>query len=104
MVAATFLALLDSQELSVSSDALVLSVIVPVRNERPWIRGCLDSILADAPGGGVEVIVVDGDSDDGTAEVVREVAAADPRVRLLRNPSRFVPKAMNLGIADAVGK
>ncbi len=87
-----------------SSSAPVLSVIIPVRNERPWIRGCLDSVLADAPAGGLEVIVVDGESDDGTAEVVREVAAADPRVRLLTNPSRFVPQAMNLGITAAAGR
>lgn len=84
--------------------APVLSVIVPVRNERSWIRGCLDSILADAPAGGLEVIVVDGESDDGTAEVASEVAAADARVRLLTNPSHFVPQAMNLGIAEAAGE
>jgi len=78
-----------------------LSVIVPVRNERDHIRACLESILGDAPEGGIEVIVVDGMSDDGTDRIVSEVAASDPRVRLLSNPSRFVPQAMNLGIAAA---
>lgn len=87
------------------SDVLpLLSVIVPVRNEKPWIGDCLDSILADAPDGGLEVIVVDGESDDGTDEVVSELSAVDPRVRLFTNTSRFVPQAMNTGINAARGR
>lgn len=82
----------------------ILSVIVPVRNERVWIRSCLESILADAPRGGLEVIVVDGESDDGTQKEVQQVASADTRVHLLSNPSRFVPQAMNIGIAAAHGR
>jgi len=80
-----------------------LSVIVPVRNERTFIRPCLESILADAPEGGLEIVVVDGMSDDGTDAIVSSIAAGEPRVRLIRNPSRFVPQAMNLGIAAAGG-
>ncbi|HEY3176043.1 MAG TPA: glycosyltransferase family 2 protein [Candidatus Polarisedimenticolia bacterium] len=87
--------------MSAPRGAPALSVIVPVRNEERFIRPCIDSILADAPAGGVEVIVVDGMSDDRTAEVVAAMAAADPRVRLVSNPSRFVPRAMNLGIETA---
>ena len=87
-----------------SDAAPLLSVIVPVRNEREWIRACLESILADAPQGGLEVIVVDGESDDGTQEEVRKLAADDPRLRLLTNPSQFVPQAMNIGIAAASGR
>lgn len=80
----------------------VLSVIVPVRNEASHIGRCLESILADAPAGGIEVIVVDGLSDDGTADIARELARrSEGRVRVLENPSRFVPLAMNLGIAAA---
>lgn len=79
----------------------ILSVIVPVRNEKGYLRATLESILADAPGGGLEVIVVDGMSDDGTAEEARAMAAADSRIKVLENPTRFVPRAMNLGIAAA---
>lgn len=79
----------------------ILSVIVPVRNEERFIGPCLESILADAPAGGIEVIVVDGMSDDGTAAIVERMADADPRIHLIHNPSRFVPRAMNLGIASA---
>ena len=43
-----------------------LTVIVPIRNEATFVESCLKSILDDAPAGGLEVLVVDGMSDDGT--------------------------------------
>lgn len=79
----------------------ILSVIVPVRNEKGYLRATMESILADAPAGGMEVILVDGMSDDGTAEEARALAAEDPRIKVMDNPSRFVPQAMNLGLAAA---
>src|SRR5262249_10032747 len=51
-----------------------------------------------------EVLVVDGDSDDGTRERLEQLAARDPRVRVLANPERIVPHALNLGIAEARGE
>ena len=87
--------------MTLSSPEPILSVIVPVRNEERFIRACLESILADAPVGGIEVIVVDGMSDDRTPAIIEEMALADPRIRMIRNPSRFVPRAMNMGIAAA---
>jgi glycosyltransferase involved in cell wall biosynthesis len=82
----------------------ILTIIVPVRNEADHIRECLDTILRDAPREGIEVLVVDGMSDDGTAERVEEVALRDRRVRLLRNEKRFVPRALNIGLAAARGR
>ncbi len=60
----------------------LLSVIIPARNEREVIGNVVRSIL----GGGyepLELIVVDDQSGDGTANVVRAIAAGDPRVRLV---------------------
>ena len=51
-----------------------LSVIVPARNEEEDLRACLDSLERQdyrGRGGGLEVIVVDGGSSDGTATVAR---------------------------------
>lgn len=80
-----------------------LTVIVPVRNEAGFIDDCLESILRAAPAGGIEVLVVDGRSDDGTRERVGRRATAEPRIRLLDNPARYVPTAMNIGIREARG-
>lgn len=86
-----------------STEALPLvSVIIPMRNEADHIAACIDSALAqDYPPDRLEVIVVDGDSDDDSAMVLRRYGA---RVRVLRNPSRIVPTAMNIGIAAAQGQ
>src|SRR5262245_41982451 len=52
----------------------------------------------------MEILVVDGASDDGTPAVVEEIARADRRVRLLYNPARHAAPAMNIGIAAARGE
>ncbi|MGI8970524.1 MAG: glycosyltransferase family 2 protein [Dehalococcoidia bacterium] len=78
------------------------SIVVPSRNERAHIEACLRSILAfHSPRAGFEVLVVDGMSDDGTREIVTRLAREDARVRLLDNPRRTVPCAMNEGIRAA---
>jgi glycosyltransferase involved in cell wall biosynthesis len=82
-----------------------VSVIVPVRNEAGFIETCVRALLEqrDLPPR-YEVLVVDGESDDGTRDVLARLAAADPRVRVLDNPRRIVPTALNLGIAASSGE
>lgn len=81
-----------------------VTVILPCRNEARYIGPCLDSILAAAyPADALEVLVVDGKSSDATRKRVAEYTAADPRVRLLDNPKRIVPTALNIGIREATG-
>jgi succinoglycan biosynthesis protein ExoA len=83
----------------------LVSVILPIRNEATTIRTCLAALVAqDYPADRIEILVVDGASDDGTAAVVTECAAVDARVRLLHNPARFAPHAMNIGLAAARGE
>jgi dolichol-phosphate mannosyltransferase len=65
-----------------------LSVIVPTFNERDNVRSLvarLEACLADVSW---EVIFVDDDSPDGTAELVRQIAAGDRRVRCLQRLGR----------------
>jgi len=81
-----------------------VTVILPCRNEASHIAACLDSILASAhPLDHLEVLVVDGMSDDGTRELVGQYARAQPIIRLLDNPKRIVPTALNIGIRAATG-
>jgi hypothetical protein len=78
-----------------------VSVVIPMRNEAAHIRRCVDSVLAqDYPPERLEVVVVDGESDDDSVAVVQ---ACGPRVRVLHNPGRIVPTAMNIGIRAARG-
>ena len=51
---------------------MTLSVVVCVRNEEARIRDCLESIYANNPN---ELILVDGDSTDGTVAIAREFSS-----------------------------
>lgn len=80
-----------------------VSVIMPVRNEGPFIARSLGAVLAqDYPANRLEVLVLDGRSEDDTVAVVR--ALSDPRVCVLDNPGRLQACALNLGLAAARGE
>jgi Glycosyltransferases, probably involved in cell wall biogenesis len=83
-----------------------VSILIPCYQERNFIRSCLDSVREfEVPGGvSVEVLVLDGMSTDGTREIVSEIAAADPRIRLVDNPNRTQSAALNLAIPMAKGE
>ncbi len=78
-----------------------VSVIMPIRNEAEFIERSLGAMLNQDYAGEVEVLCVDGMSDDGTREIVGQIAADDPRVRLVDNPGRIVSTALNVGIREA---
>jgi len=81
-----------------------VTVVLPCRNEASHISACLDSILGSAhPAERLEVLVIDGMSDDGTREIVEQYTATYPRIRLLDNPARVVPCALNIAIRAATG-
>ncbi|HKV27011.1 MAG TPA: glycosyltransferase family 2 protein [Candidatus Acidoferrales bacterium] len=82
-----------------------VSVIVPCRNEARFIASCLDSIVANhCPKNRLEILVVDGMSDDGTWDIIDSFARQHPEVKCLRNPRLITPAALNLGISRASGE
>lgn len=82
----------------------MLSVIVPIYNEEKYIAKCIDSMLEqDYPKDDLEIILADGMSKDRTREIVAGYTAKYPFIRLIDNPNRIAPWAMNLGIKEAKG-
>ena len=78
-----------------------VSIVIPAYNEERFIEDCLNSVYQqDYPKELLEVIVVDGNSHDRTAEIIREKF---PQVKLLHNPRKIVPVSMNIGIKAAQG-
>lgn len=82
-----------------------VSIVMPVRNEAGAIEHCLGAVLRqDYPPDKIEVLVVDGCSDDETVHIVDRLAAdAAVPVTVLNNPLRVVSAGLNLGIQRAVG-
>jgi GT2 family glycosyltransferase len=81
-----------------------LTVIMPIRNESGFIDRSLAAVLDQRDVPTPQVIVVDGQSDDGTPDRVRALAAArGADVAVLDNPRRIVPVSMNLGLERATG-
>jgi glycosyltransferase involved in cell wall biosynthesis len=82
-----------------------VSIVIPCRNEREHIEGCIRSVLRqESPPEGFEVIVADGMSSDGTREILERLAAEDPRLQIIDNPDRAVPMGLNLAIRRAQGE
>ena len=78
-----------------------VAVIIPCYNEEKHIAKCLDGLLAgDYPHELLDIVVVDGMSADKTREIVREYCEKYACVRLLDNPRRLKPIALNLGIRN----
>ncbi len=85
-------------------DSSFVTIIMPIRNEADFIERAIKSVLDnDYPPGRMEILVVDGMSDDGTREIVARLSKADSRVMMLDNPKRIAPAAMNIGLKAARG-
>lgn len=82
----------------------LVSIIIPCRNEEKFIGKCLDSIVVnDYPKDKIEVMVIDGMSTDNTKEIVREYAQKHSFIKLLENPKKIAPVALNMGVKRASG-
>jgi succinoglycan biosynthesis protein ExoA len=83
-----------------------VSVIVPCRNEVGFIEAFLDSALAQQlpDGWGLQLVVADGASDDGTRVALDARAAREPRLRVIDNPGRIVSTGLNRAIEAAAGE
>src|SRR4051812_4341854 len=79
------------------------SVLVPVLNEEEHIREAVDAMRAQEFDGTIELLFMDGGSTDSTRALLEELAAEDPRIRVLDNPGRTTPHALNVGLAAARG-
>ena len=81
----------------------LVSVIVPVYNAARFLPDTLASVRAQTHGDW-ELLLVDDGSSDGSAPLMREAAAADPRVRVFFHArNRGVAAARNTGLSEARG-
>ena len=81
----------------------LLSVITPTYNAAKYVAACINSVR-DQQCSSVEHIVVDGASQDGTAEVVRARASKLGYLKFLSEPDRGQSDAMNKGLRISKGE
>jgi len=82
----------------------LVSVVVPIRNEARSINECLTAVLnQDYPAEQIELVVVDGLSDDGTREILKRLSGLEKRITVIDNPRRIFPTGVNVGIRHAKG-
>ena len=82
--------------------APLISVVMPVHNGRRYVADAVRSILAQTFRD-FELIVIDDGSTDGSDEIVRDLASADARIRLVRQENKGVTCSLNVGVAQARG-
>jgi glycosyltransferase involved in cell wall biosynthesis len=81
---------------------LLLSILIPVFNERAIVEKSLRAVLSAPLPEGLdrELIIVDDFSTDGTSEILQHFAASEPRIRLFRHP---VNKGKGAAVRTAIG-
>jgi succinoglycan biosynthesis protein ExoA len=94
----------DSRATAPTERKVDVSVLVPVLNEAAHIRETASAMRAQRFDGRLELLFMDGGSDDGTRAILDEIAAADARVRVLDNPARRTADGLNVGLANARGE
>ena len=80
-----------------------VSVLIPAYNEEAVIVATVRAALASTYPK-LEILVIDDGSMDRTGELVREEFDGDPRVKLISQPNRGKPAALNHGLATASGE
>ncbi len=79
------------------------SIIIPVYNVAPYLRECLDSVMAQTYPNW-EAICVDDGSTDGSGAILDEYAAKDSRFRVFHQQNAGVSAARNKGLDEAKGE
>ena len=82
---------------AVPDDAGV-TFVMPVLNERDYLRRAVQTVLAQEIDGPFELILALGPSTDGTTDLARRIAAEDDRIVLVDNPAADIPIGLNPAI------
>ncbi|MDX1437790.1 MAG: glycosyltransferase family 2 protein [Anaerolineales bacterium] len=83
----------------------VVTIMMPVRNEVKYIDRSLKAVLKqDYPQSGIEIIITDGLSHDGTQEHIQSLLYEHPNISLIENPGRIVPTGLNSALERAHGE
>jgi cellulose synthase/poly-beta-1,6-N-acetylglucosamine synthase-like glycosyltransferase len=79
-----------------------VSIVIPCLNESAYILKCLSAIIKQSyPENLITTYICDGNSNDGTIEIIKSFTSNHKHFKLLTNLDKTTPKALNLGIKNA---
>lgn len=78
-----------------------VSVVMPIRDEERHLRAAVERVLEQHYPGELEVVLSVAPSADDTLAVAHELAAGDPRITVVDNPTGFTPAGLNIAITRA---
>jgi len=79
-----------------------VSIIIPCLNEDKYIANCLESLIAnDYDKELIDIIVIDGMSNDQTRNILAEFSNVYKFIRIIDNPDKIIPRALNIGIKNS---
>lgn len=79
----------------------LVSIVMPARNASTTISDAIAAALDQDYPGDLELVVAEGASRDDTAAVLAALAVAEPRLRVVHNPTGTTPAGLNAAIAEA---
>jgi glycosyltransferase involved in cell wall biosynthesis len=84
---------------------MLVSIISPCRNEAGHIDAYVQAVLAqECRGFDLEVVIADGQSDDGTRQKLEAWMQCEPRLKFIANPGRIVSTGLNLALQESRGE
>lgn len=79
-----------------------ISILIPTYNEEGFIKDCVESLVCNSyPIDKIETLIIDGGSTDNTVQIITSLQSLYPQIKLLSNPKKTVPSAMNIGAQQA---
>ena len=81
----------------------LISVLVPCYNVEKYLRECIDSIRSQTYKN-LEIICINDGSTDSTAEILRQYADIDRRIRVITKENSGYGHSMNIGLSKATGE
>lgn len=88
--------------MKVLNDSKTVSIIIPCKNEKKYIKKCINSFIKQTYDDNLyEILICDGMSSDGTREIVLEYEDKFKNIKLIDNVGESAPKGMNLGIKNS---
>ncbi len=81
------------------------SIVIPCFNEEKYIGSCIKSILVQNYDSSlIEIIIIDGESEDGSLNIIKNLQQDFPNVKLFSNPSKKTAISLNIGIKNSMSE